>query len=176
MEDLKEIGAKIETELFVTQKERVDKLPSTRGTKMGKKPKSKSKTRKSAANGLNAGGSVGTGGDTFDDDGTTNGGQRSGSAMGKAPEEDLSPAAQVVKGMTYRKLRPEVKQTLEKIFYQLELLGKTLMMMEQRIVYSEDKLQEVMDFIKESDLVYVSSLVFYFRFLIIVTKSHYVIL
>lgn len=47
MEDMGEIGGKIETELFVTQKERVDKLPSTRGTKMGKKAgKSKSKTRK----------------------------------------------------------------------------------------------------------------------------------
>jgi len=31
----------------------------------------------------------------------------------------VSAAAQVVNGMTYRKLRPEVKQTLEKIVYQL---------------------------------------------------------
>ena len=37
MEDLSEICTKVETELFVTQKERVDKLPSTRGTKMGRK-------------------------------------------------------------------------------------------------------------------------------------------
>lgn len=35
-EDLSEISAKIETEQFVTQKERVDKLPTTRGTKVGK--------------------------------------------------------------------------------------------------------------------------------------------
>ena len=101
---------------------------------------------------------MGTAGDSQYDNGATNGGQGSGSAVGKGPEEDLSPAAQVVKGMTYRKLRPEVKQTLEKIFYELELLGKTLMMMEQRIVFSEDKLQEVMDYIKESDLIYVSHL------------------
>jgi centriolar protein POC1 len=35
-EDLQEIRAKIETEVFVTEKEKVDKLPETRGTKMGK--------------------------------------------------------------------------------------------------------------------------------------------
>ena len=70
----------------------------------------------------------------------------------------MSAAAQVVQGMTYRKLKPEVKQTLEKIVYQLELVGKTLQMMEQRVIDSEDKLQEVMSFIKESDLEYVSIL------------------
>ena len=42
--------------------------------------------------------------------------------------------------------------------YQLELVGKTLQMMEQRVIDSEDKLQEVMSFIKESDLEYVSIL------------------
>lgn len=42
--------------------------------------------------------------------------------------------------------------------YQLELVGKTLQMMEQRVMDSEDKLQEVMTFIKESDLDYVSIL------------------
>jgi len=51
-----------------------------------------------------------------------------------------------------------VKQTLEKIVYQLELVGKTLQLMEQRVMDSEDKLQEVMTFIKTSDLDYVSSL------------------
>ena len=58
--------------------------------------------------------------------------------------------------MTYRKLRPEVKTTLEKIVYQLELVGKTLQLMEQRVMDSEDKLQEVMSFIKSTDLEYVS--------------------
>jgi hypothetical protein len=68
----------------------------------------------------------------------------------------VSAAAQVVNGMTYRKLRPEVKKTLEKIVYQLELVGKTLQLMEQRVMDSEDKLQEVMSFIKSTDLEYVS--------------------
>lgn len=56
--------------------------------------------------------------------------------------------------MTYRKLRPEVKKTLEKIVYQLELVGKTVQLMEQRVMDSEDKLQEVMSFIKTMDLDY----------------------
>jgi WD40 repeat protein len=38
-EDLSEMQAKIETDVFVTQKEKVDKLPSSRGTKMAKSPK-----------------------------------------------------------------------------------------------------------------------------------------
>ena len=42
-EDLSEIQAKIETEVFVTQKERVDKLPESRGTKLGKNKENKSK-------------------------------------------------------------------------------------------------------------------------------------
>jgi hypothetical protein len=61
--------------------------------------------------------------------------------------------------MTYRKLRPEVKKTLEKIVYQLELVGKTLQLMEQRVMDSEDKLQEVMSFIKTTDLDYKPELV-----------------
>lgn len=35
-ENLTEMAAKIETDVFITQKEKVDKLPETRGTKMGK--------------------------------------------------------------------------------------------------------------------------------------------
>ena len=35
-EDLNEIMTKVETEHFISQKEKVDKLPETRGTKLGK--------------------------------------------------------------------------------------------------------------------------------------------
>ena len=59
-------------------------------------------------------------------------------------------------GITYRKLKPEVKMTLEKVVYQLELVAKTLQLMEQRVADSEDKLQTVMNYIKFSDLEYVS--------------------
>lgn len=47
--------------------------------------------------------------------------------------------------------------TLEKVVYQLELVAKTLQLMEQRVADSEDKLQTVMNFIKFSDLEYVSN-------------------
>ena len=62
----------------------------------------------------------------------------------------------VLNGVTYRKLKPEVKTTLEKVVYQLELVAKTLQLMEQRVVDSEDKLQDMMTFIKMQDLEYVS--------------------
>ena len=58
--------------------------------------------------------------------------------------------------MSYRQLKPEVKATLEKIVYQLELVGKTLQLMEQRVVNSEDKMQMIMNYIKCNDLEYVS--------------------
>lgn len=64
----------------------------------------------------------------------------------------------MVNGVTYRKLKPEVKLTLEKVVYQLELVAKTLQLMEQRVMNSEDKLQEVMDYIKHNDLDFVSLL------------------
>ena len=43
-------------------------------------------------------------------------------------------------------------------------MGKTLQMMEQRVTDSEDKLQEDMTFIKESDLDYVSVIFIIFSF------------
>ena len=45
--------------------------------------------------------------------------------------------------MTYRKLRPEVKQTLEKIVYQLELVGKTLQLMELNINHPSLRLHKL---------------------------------
>lgn len=67
-----------------------------------------------------------------------------------------NPAFKAVNGVTYRKLKPEVKKTLEKVVYQLELISKTLQLMETRVVDSEDKLQDVMTYIKTSDIEYVS--------------------
>ena len=73
-------------------------------------------------------------------------------------EENQRPAEAVVKGITYRKLKPEVKSTLEKVIYQLELVAKTLQLLESRIMDSEDKLQDIMTFIKTSDLDFVSTI------------------
>jgi hypothetical protein len=76
----------------------------------------------------------------------------------------LLPSQKVIKGMTYRKLKPEVKMTLEKVVYQLELVAKTLQLMEQRVMDSEDKLQMIMTHIKNNDLDFVS-IILKFNFL-----------
>ena len=77
---------------------------------------------------------------------------------GPKEEKAESPAKAVVNGVTYRKLKPEVKSTLEKIVYQLELVGKTLQLMETRIINSEDKMQSIMNFVKHNDLEFVSTI------------------
>lgn len=99
--------------MFVTQKEKVDKLPSQRGTKETTKPAKKKRAVSRTP---------------------------SPTKVVEKKPENLSPARAVVKDVTYRKLRPEVKSTLEKIVYQIELVGKTLQMLESRIIDTEDKL------------------------------------
>ena len=59
-------------------------------------------------------------------------------------------------GPTYNMLRPEVKQTLDKVMYQLDLCKNTLGLLERRISTSESNLQAVMDFIRTEDINYVS--------------------
>ena len=61
-------------------------------------------------------------------------------SVSQAPEATQLPSQKVIAGMTYRQLKPEVKQTLDKVVYQLELVAKTLQLMEQRVIDSEDKL------------------------------------
>ena len=51
-------------------------------------------------------------------------------------------------------LRPEVKQTLDKIIYQMDLCKSTLGLLEQRISRNESQLQGVMNYIREEDLNY----------------------
>lgn len=133
-EDLSEIKAKIETEVFVTEKEKVDKLPETRGTKMGK-PKQKKNPATEAL---------------LED-------QEEILDSVSVVAEQVNATKNLVNGMTYRKLRPEAKRTLEKIVYQLELCGKTLQMLESRVAKSEDKLYDVLNWIKHNDIEYVSS-------------------
>ena len=53
-------------------------------------------------------------------------------------------------------LRPEVKQTLDKVMYQLDLCKNTLGLLERRISTSESNLSAVMDFIRTEDINYVS--------------------
>ena len=61
-----------------------------------------------------------------------------------------------VGGPNYKQLKPEVKETLDKIVYQLDLVRGTIGLLEQRISQNENKLGGVMDYIKKEDLDYVS--------------------
>ena len=59
-------------------------------------------------------------------------------------------------GPTYNMLRPEVKQCLDKVMYQLDLCKNTLGLLDKRISNSELNLQAVMEFIRTEDINYVS--------------------
>jgi len=59
-----------------------------------------------------------------------------------------------VGGPNYKQLKPEVKETLDKIVYQLDLVRGTIGLLEQRISQNENKLGGVMDYIKKEDLDY----------------------
>jgi hypothetical protein len=54
-------------------------------------------------------------------------------------------------------LRPEVKQTLDKLIYQLDLCRNTLVLLENRMSINEGKLSEVVEYIKNEDISYVSA-------------------
>ena len=54
-------------------------------------------------------------------------------------------------------LKPEVKQCLDKLIYQLDLCRNTLSLLENRITNNENRLLEVVDYIKDEDISYVSS-------------------
>jgi hypothetical protein len=49
-------------------------------------------------------------------------------------------------------LKPEVKATLDKIVYQVELVSKTLQLLENRVAMNEDRMTEVVDYVKYNDL------------------------
>jgi|TARA_B110001450_G_scaffold223298_1_gene220340 hypothetical protein len=52
--------------------------------------------------------------------------EESNQMSAKEIAQQENPAFKAVNGVTYRKLKPEVKKTLEKVVYQLELISKTL--------------------------------------------------
>ena len=53
-------------------------------------------------------------------------------------------------------LKPEVKQCLDKVMYQLDLCKNTLGLLEKRISNSESNLQSCMEFIRTEDMNHVS--------------------
>ncbi len=56
------------------------------------------------------------------------------------PEKDDKVFGKVAIGPTYNMLRPEVKQCLDKVMYQLDLCKNTLGLLEKRISTSESNL------------------------------------
>jgi hypothetical protein len=57
-----------------------------------------------------------------------------------------------VKGPSYPLLKPEVKETLDKIVYQLDLIKNTVGLLETRITQNENQLSTVMESIKTDDM------------------------
>ncbi len=55
-------------------------------------------------------------------------------------------------------LKPEVKQTLDKLIYQLDLCRNTLNLLETRMTMNENRLKEVVDFVKNEDINFVSAI------------------
>ena len=72
------------------------------------------------------------------------------------PEKDDKVFGKIAIGPTYNMLKPEVKQCLDKVMYQLDLCKNTLGLLEKRISNSESNLQSCMEFIRTEDINYVS--------------------
>ena len=86
-----------------------------------------------------------------------------GATSGKKDDEvpEVEPCVlgnKETKGPTYRMLKPEVKQCLDKLIYQLDLCRNTVGLLEQRISSNENRLHEIVDYIKNEDISYVSTI------------------
>lgn len=76
-----------------------------------------------------------------------------------APMQAEEVAPQVQKsviniGATFKSLKPEVQTTLDKIFSQVELVSNTLTLLEKRLIFSEDRMMDVMNYIKDNDVIH----------------------
>lgn len=123
---------RIETELFVTDKEKFEKLPPK------EVPKKKENVSSNKPKSLVRPSTAGKG--------------KVGSIPLQPAEEAVVKKSAVNIGQTFKALKPEVQTTLDKIFTQVELVSHTLNMMEKRIAYSEDRMMEVMNYMKDHDV------------------------
>lgn len=121
-------ASKIETEVYVTDKATIDKLPIKE--KVKKTPAGPKKTGPRPSSGY--------------------GQQKVAPPVPK--EESPVKKSAVNIGESFKSLKPEVQTTLDKIFSQVELVSHTLHLLEKRIAYSEDRMSEVMNFIKDGDV------------------------
>ena len=124
------LSTKVQTEVFVTDKEKFDRIP-TQISEKENKPKA--------------------------------GNRKGGVSQGKtcSPKKNLvtqktQPQVNSNQGRNYNQLKPEVKETLSKIVNEIELVNSTLLLLAQRVAYSEDKMGEVLNYIKDNDLSFVS--------------------
>ena len=53
--------------------------------------------------------------------------------------------------MDYRKIPVEFTGALDKVLYQLEMISRTVIALEQRVGISEDRMSEVLDFFQNMD-------------------------
>lgn len=67
-------------------------------------------------------------------------------------EKQVAAKSAVRIGDAFRSLKPEVQTTLDKIFSQVELVSGTLALLDKRLQYSENRMMEVMNYIKDSDV------------------------
>ena len=75
-----------------------------------------------------------------------------GGLENEAPNKQLVQKNATNIGETFKALKPEVQSTLDKIFSQVELVSNTLNLLEKRIAYSEDRMFEVLNYIKDHDV------------------------
>jgi hypothetical protein len=125
-------ATRIDTDIYITDKAEIKRLPED-------VPKPTKKESKVA---------TGT---------KVNQGATSGKKDDEVPEvEPCVLGNKETKGPTYRMLKPEVKQCLDKLIYQLDLCRNTVGLLEQRISSNENRLHEIVDYIKNEDISYVS--------------------
>lgn len=164
--------AKVGTDVFITDKANIANLPSSSLREQGVEKRKEVQTEKANSKAQN-GRRVTVEGAA----GSTNKANQEGAAGVGSDGKVLGGKAI---GPTYKMLKPEVKQTLEKVMYQLDLVKNTLGLMERRITNSEANLVGVMNYIRQEDINYVSGFFkisrhFYFlapkMFLKILSKS-----
>ncbi len=121
------LSTKVETEVFMTEKEVVSKLPTPHDNTENVPP------HKGAA-------------------------KKHGATVDKAKLSPMKPGTQYIDmprkmaGPSYKQLKPEVKGTIDRVMYELDLVCKTMNLLENRLAMSENKMHNVLETIKDNDL------------------------
>lgn len=65
--------------------------------------------------------------------------------------DSLPPKHEVWETLSYKDIPPELTKTLDKMVFELDLLSKTVLALEQRLSHSENKMNEVIDYLSAVD-------------------------